>query len=217
MNAMHSSTRSARPVRGSLEYVERKKWRELLRRLDDPAVAAELVEYMDRDATFRQSYPGIYAKAKVVLRRHAENETRAASPRAGYHGIFRAVRALFGMHDGTVEDADRRQWLRFYRSVEDPVVAEEVAGFLESDPDRLRSMPALYLQARHTLRAAGRVASPEPEPATDATAARAAIQAEELRRAVTAGDAITATDDPELFFVDDDRVALEANRLSGAA
>ena len=53
----------------------------------------------------------------------------------------------------SVDQAEQRAWIGFYRRVGDPVVAAEILQELQSDPEMKRAHLALYLRCKESLRA----------------------------------------------------------------
>jgi hypothetical protein len=79
-NAMFKEERAdrfSRPRRASVALVEERTWVGFYRRVGDPSIAAEVVQYLESDAELKRTCPGLYLRAKESVRRQKEREARA--------------------------------------------------------------------------------------------------------------------------------------------
>lgn len=69
--------RTRRPTRATVALEEDKAWITFYRRLGDPAIAAELIQYLDADADMKHAHPALYLRCKHTLRKEKERQARA--------------------------------------------------------------------------------------------------------------------------------------------
>ena len=69
--------RTSRPRRSSVAFEEEKAWIAFYRRVNDPAIAAELIQYFDADPDLKRAHPALYLRCKQALRNHKERQARA--------------------------------------------------------------------------------------------------------------------------------------------
>jgi hypothetical protein len=62
-------TRIARPYRTSVALEEERVWIGFYRRVDNPAIAAEVIQHLDADADQKRNHPALYLRCKESLRR----------------------------------------------------------------------------------------------------------------------------------------------------
>src|SRR5262245_25473480 len=69
------STRAVR--RRGVADVEEQSWVGFYRRIGDPSVAAEVVEYLKSDPDLKRACPALYLLAKQTVKRHEARQARA--------------------------------------------------------------------------------------------------------------------------------------------
>lgn len=62
-------TRITRPYRGSVAVEEERVWIAFYRRVDNPAIAAEVLQHLDADADLKRTHPALYLRCKESLRK----------------------------------------------------------------------------------------------------------------------------------------------------
>lgn len=65
------------PRRASVAVEEEKAWIAFYRRLGDPAMAAELIQYLDADPALKQAHPALYLRCKHTVNRNRARQARA--------------------------------------------------------------------------------------------------------------------------------------------
>jgi hypothetical protein len=60
-------TRLARPYRSSVALEEERLWVGFYRRVGNPAIAAEVIQYLDADADQKRIHPALYLRCKESL------------------------------------------------------------------------------------------------------------------------------------------------------
>ena len=65
------------PRRESVALEEERAWIMFYRRLGDPAMAAELIQYLDADPALKQAHPALYLRCKQTVTRNRERQARA--------------------------------------------------------------------------------------------------------------------------------------------
>lgn len=70
---------------------EEKVWVSFYRNASDPALAAELIAHLDKDADSRMQYPGLYLRCKQSVRRNREREARAKRTASALRSIYRTI------------------------------------------------------------------------------------------------------------------------------
>ena len=61
----------------SIDVGEQQIWASIYRTIGDPAVAAEVIEYFDREVNMKPYCPALYLRAKQTLRRDHQKTLRA--------------------------------------------------------------------------------------------------------------------------------------------
>ena len=69
--------RLTRPYRSSVALEEERVWVGFYRRVDNPAIAAEVIQYLDADADQKCSHPALYLRCKESLRKKKARQVRA--------------------------------------------------------------------------------------------------------------------------------------------
>lgn len=69
--------RTPRPRRSSVAFEEEKTWIAFYRRVNDPTIAAELIQYLDADAEMKRAHPALYLRCRQTLRNNKERQARA--------------------------------------------------------------------------------------------------------------------------------------------
>jgi hypothetical protein len=68
--------RITRPYRTSVALEEERLWVGFYRRVDNPAIAAEVIQHLDADADQKRSHPALYLRCKESLRRKKARQAR---------------------------------------------------------------------------------------------------------------------------------------------
>lgn len=84
------NTRIVRPYRSSVAVEEETVWVAFYRRIADPAIAAEVILYLDADADLKRTHPALYLRCKESLRKKKVRLARMKRIRS-------FVRAIFGL------------------------------------------------------------------------------------------------------------------------
>jgi hypothetical protein len=77
MSAAERSGYFTRPSRTSVAYAEETAWVGFYKRIGDPAVAEEVIAYLDANLDERRQHPALYLRAKESERRNEHREERA--------------------------------------------------------------------------------------------------------------------------------------------
>jgi len=85
-------TRNVRSYCTSVALEEEKAWVAFYRRLADPAIAAEVIQYLDSDAELKRTHPALYLRCKETLRKNKVRLARTKRIRAFMRRILRALR-----------------------------------------------------------------------------------------------------------------------------
>src|ERR1700687_185195 len=77
-NAMFhlSRLRITRPYRTSVALEEERLWVGFSRRVDNPAIAPEVIQHLDGDAAQKRSHPALYLRCKESLRKRQTRQAR---------------------------------------------------------------------------------------------------------------------------------------------
>src|SRR5256885_6192736 len=68
--------RITRPYRTSVALEEERLWVGFYRRVDNPAIAAEVIQHLDADADQKRTHPALYLRCKESLRRKKARQAR---------------------------------------------------------------------------------------------------------------------------------------------
>lgn len=85
-------TRNVRSYCSSVALEEEKAWVAFYRRLADPAIAAEVIQYLDADAELKRTHPALYLRCKETLRKSKARLARTKRIRTFMRRILRALR-----------------------------------------------------------------------------------------------------------------------------
>ena len=69
-------TRITRPYRTSVALEEERVWVRFYRRVDDPAIAAEVIQYLDAEADQKRTHPALYLRCKESLLQKKARQAR---------------------------------------------------------------------------------------------------------------------------------------------
>lgn len=69
-------TRITRPYRTSVALEEERLWVGFYRRVDNPAIAAEVIQHLDADADQKRTHPALYLRCKESVRRKKARQVR---------------------------------------------------------------------------------------------------------------------------------------------
>jgi len=83
-------TRITRPYRASVALEEERVWVDFYRRVDNPAIAAEVIQHLDADADQKRAHPALYLRCKESLRKKKARQGRTKR-------IRRFVRRILGL------------------------------------------------------------------------------------------------------------------------
>ena len=68
--------RITRPYRTSVALEEERLWVGFYRRVDNPAIAAEVIQHLDGDADQKRTHPALYLRCKESLRKKKARQAR---------------------------------------------------------------------------------------------------------------------------------------------
>lgn len=85
-------TRNVRSYCSSVALEEEKAWVAFYRRLADPAIAAEVIQYLDADAELKRAHPALYLRCKETLRKNKARLVRAKRIRTFMRRLLGALR-----------------------------------------------------------------------------------------------------------------------------
>ena len=71
-----SRIRITRPYRTSVALEEERLWVGFYRRVDNPAIAAEVIKQLDGDADQKRTHPALYLRCKESLRKKKARQAR---------------------------------------------------------------------------------------------------------------------------------------------
>src|SRR5438093_8591465 len=71
-----SRIRITRPYRTSVALEEERLWVGFYRRVDNPGIAAEVIQHLDGDADQKRSHPALYLRCKESLRKKKARQAR---------------------------------------------------------------------------------------------------------------------------------------------
>src|ERR1700674_5995050 len=77
MSAAERSGYFTRPSQASVAFAEEKAWVGFYNRIGDPAVAEEVIQYLDADLDIKRQHPALYLCAKESVRRNEQRLHRA--------------------------------------------------------------------------------------------------------------------------------------------
>lgn len=77
MSAAEKSGYFTRPSKSSVAFAEETAWVDFYKRIGDPAVAKEVIEYLDANPDEKRQHPALYLRAKESVRRNEERLHRA--------------------------------------------------------------------------------------------------------------------------------------------
>lgn len=77
MSHQERNSRTDRPNRASVAFVEEQAWVGFYKRINDPAVAAEILEYFNADPDAKRIHPALFLRAKESIRRDQSRQIRA--------------------------------------------------------------------------------------------------------------------------------------------
>ena len=97
--------RITRPYRTSVALEEERLWVGFYRRVDNPAIAAEVIQHLDTDADQKRSHPALYLRCKESLRRKKARQARTKRIRSF---MRRILRGLLSHHESTLRPHPRR-------------------------------------------------------------------------------------------------------------
>jgi len=92
-------TRVTRPFRTSVALEEERLWVGFYRRVDNPAIAAEVIQHLDADADQKRTHPALYLRCKESVRRKKARQARTKRIRSFMRRI------LGGMSRSSVSSA----------------------------------------------------------------------------------------------------------------
>ena len=81
--------RITRPYRTSVVIEEERLWVGFYRRVDNPAIASEVIQYLDGDADQKRTHPALYLRCKESLRKKKARQARTKR-------IRRFLRSILG-------------------------------------------------------------------------------------------------------------------------
>jgi hypothetical protein len=81
-------TRITRPYRSSIVVEEERLWIGFYRRVDNPAIAAEVIQHLDADAELKRTHPALYLRCKESLRKKKARQARTKRIRSFMRRIF---------------------------------------------------------------------------------------------------------------------------------
>src|SRR5205807_657723 len=90
--------RITRPYRTSVALEEERLWVGFYRRVDNPAIAAEVIQQLDGDADQKRTHPALYLRCKESLRKKKARQARTRRIRS-------FMRRILG---GLLRDPERR-------------------------------------------------------------------------------------------------------------
>lgn len=85
-------TRNVRSYCSSVALEEEKAWVAFYRRLADPAIAAEVIQYLDADAELKRTHPALYLRCKETLRKSKARLARTKRMRAFMRRLLGVLR-----------------------------------------------------------------------------------------------------------------------------
>ena len=85
-------TRNVRSYCSSVALEEEKAWIAFYRRVADPAIAAEVIQYLDADAELKRTHPALYLRCKETLRRNKARLARTKRIRTFMRRMLGALR-----------------------------------------------------------------------------------------------------------------------------
>ena len=77
MSNQERNSRIGRPNRASVAFVEEQAWVGFYKRIGDPAVAAEVLEYFRADPEAKRTHPALFLRARESMRRYEARQMRA--------------------------------------------------------------------------------------------------------------------------------------------
>ena len=107
--------RITRPYRTSVALEEERLWVGFYRRVDNPAIAAEVIQHLDGDADQKRTHPALYLRCKESLRKKKARQARAKRIRS-------FMRRILG---GMLRDPEHRTRGQLRRNVR--IVVEGIA------------------------------------------------------------------------------------------
>ena len=84
-------TRTVRPYRSSVALEEERVWIAFYRRVEDPAVAAEVIEHLNGDADLKRTHAALYLSCKESLRKAKARVARRKRVRGILRRVLRAL------------------------------------------------------------------------------------------------------------------------------
>src|SRR6202158_455679 len=84
-------TRITRPYRTSVALEEERLWVGFYRRVDNPAIAAEVIQHLDADAELKRTHPALYLRCKESLRKKKARQARTKRIRSFMRRILRGL------------------------------------------------------------------------------------------------------------------------------
>lgn len=84
-------TRITRPYRTSVALEEERVWVGFYRRVDNPAMAAEVIQYFDSDPELKRAHPALYLRCKEGLRRRKARQVRTKRLRSFMRTLLRRL------------------------------------------------------------------------------------------------------------------------------
>src|ERR1700687_2023963 len=90
-------TRITRPYRTSVALEEERLWVGFYRRVDNPAIAAEVIQHLDADADQKRTHPALYLRCKESLRKKKARQARTK----GSRGVMRRILGGLLRHSGS--------------------------------------------------------------------------------------------------------------------
>ena len=89
--------RITRPYRTSVALEEERLWVGFYRRVDNPAIAAEVIQHLDADADQKRTHPALYLRCKESLRKKKARQARTKRIR----GFMRRILGGLLRHSGS--------------------------------------------------------------------------------------------------------------------
>ena len=121
--------RITRPYRTSVVLEEERLWVGFYRRVDNPAIAAEVIQHLDGDADQKRTHPALYLRCKESLRKKKARQARTKRIRS-------FMRRILG---GLLRDPERRT--RGQLRHNSRIVVDSLPESMREPPHTVKSRP----------------------------------------------------------------------------
>jgi hypothetical protein len=121
--------RITRPYRTSVALEEERLWVGFYRRVDNPAIAAEVIQQLDGDADQKRTRAALYLRCKESLRRKKARQARTKRIRS-------FMRRILG---GLLRDPERRRCGQLRHNSR--IAVEDLPESMREPPHAVKSLP----------------------------------------------------------------------------